>query len=113
MTRPHRLVHSAACHPRALEHCASTAAAASPTLAHLARRGAQRWSALVSAPGSRLAQQMRPHLGTELWDKLAIRHYKAGWLRAFAPKSGVLRCAGTLDGRRVHSLCAGRSKGGS
>jgi hypothetical protein len=33
------------------------------------RSGALRsagWSALVSAPGSRLARQMRPHLGTEL-----------------------------------------------
>ena len=28
----------------------------------------------------------------------ANRHYKAGWLRAFAPASGVLRCVGTLDG---------------
>ena len=44
---------------------------------------------------------MRPHLGAELWDEFvehANRHYKAGWLRAFAPASGVLRCVGTLDG---------------
>ena len=55
----------------------------------------------MSAPGSHLARQMRPHLGTELWDEFvehANRHYKAGWLRAFAPESGVLRCVGTLDG---------------
>ena len=55
----------------------------------------------MSAPGSRLARQMRPHLGAELWDEFvehANRHYKAGWLRAFAPKTGVLRCVGTLDG---------------
>ena len=55
----------------------------------------------MSAPGSRLARQMRPHLGTELWDEFvehANRHYKASWLRAFAPESGVLRCVGTLDG---------------
>ena len=26
------------------------------------------------------------------------RHYKARWLRAFAPASGVLRCVGALDG---------------
>jgi hypothetical protein len=25
-------------------------------------------------------------------------HYTAGWLRAFAPASGVLRCVDTLDG---------------
>ena len=64
------------------------------------RRGAQRWSALVTAPTSRLARQMRPHLGAELWDEFvehANRHYKAGWLRAFAPATGVLRCVGTLD----------------
>ena len=55
----------------------------------------------MSAPGSRLARQMRPHLGAERWDEFvehANRHYKAGWLRAFAPASGVLRCVGTLDG---------------
>ena len=37
----------------------------------------------------------------ELSDKFvkhANRHYKAGWLRTFAPESGVLRCVGTLDG---------------
>jgi len=51
-------------------------------LARLAqRRAAPRWSALVSAPGSRLARQMRPHLGTELWDEFVEhvnQHYKAG-----------------------------------
>jgi len=55
----------------------------------------------VSAPGSRLARQMRPHLGAGLWGEFvahANRHYKARWLRAFAPASGVLRCVGALDG---------------
>eukprot|EP00964_Phaeocystis_antarctica_P150145 scaffold117511_cov66-Phaeocystis_antarctica.AAC.4 len=42
---------------RAPSNTASTAAATSPTLAHLARRGAQRWSALVSAPGTRLRRR--------------------------------------------------------
>ena len=69
----------------------------------------------MSATGSRLARQMRPHLGAELWDEFvehANRHYKAGWLRAFAPASGVLRCVGTLDGApcprtRRRSICEG------
>ena len=55
----------------------------------------------MSAPDSRLARQMRPHQGAGLWDEFvahANRHYKAGWLRAFAPASGVLRCVGALDG---------------
>ena len=55
----------------------------------------------MSAPGSRLARQMRPHLGAALWGEFvahANRHYKARWLRAFAPTSGVLRCVGALDG---------------
>ena len=55
----------------------------------------------MSAPGSRLARQMRPHLGAGLWGEFvahANRHYKARWLRAFAPGSGVLRCVGVLDG---------------
>ena len=90
--------------PSASTAAPSTAAApgTSPTLARLARRrAAQRWSALVSAPGSRLARQMRPHLGAALWGEFvahANRHYKARWLRAFAPASGVLRCVGALDG---------------
>ena len=57
--------------------------------------------------GSRLARQMRPHLGAGLWDEFvshANRHYKAGWLRAFAPASGALRCMGARG--------AGRSEGG-
>jgi len=44
---------------------------------------------------------MRPHLGMELWNEFVEhvnRHYKADWLLAFAPASGVLRCVGTLDG---------------
>ena len=55
----------------------------------------------MSAPGSRLARQMRPHLGAALWGEFvahANRHYKARWLRAFTPASGVLRCVGALDG---------------
>ena len=55
----------------------------------------------MSAPGSRLARQMRPHLGAGLWGEFVAhenRHYKARWLRAFAPASGVLRCVGALDG---------------
>ena len=55
----------------------------------------------MSVSGSRLAWQMLPHLGAGLWDEFvahANRHHKAGWLRAFAPASGVLRCVGALDG---------------
>ena len=40
---------------------------------------------------------MRPHLGVGLWGEFvahANRHYKARWLRAFAPASGVLRFVG-------------------
>ena len=54
----------------------------------------------MSAPGSRLARQMRPHLGAGLWDEFVEhvnRHYNC-WLRAFVPALGVLRCVGTLDG---------------
>ena len=65
----------------------------------------------MSTPGLRLARQMQPHLGTELWDEFMEhaenRHYNEGWLRAFAPESGVLRCVGTFDG----APCAGRSEG--
>ena len=42
---------------------------------------------------------MRPHFGEELWDDFvehANQHYRAGWLSAFAPETGVLHCVGTL-----------------
>ena len=68
----------------------------------------------MSAPGSRLAWQMRPHLGAALWGEFVAHanwHYKARWLRAFAPTSGVLRCVGALDGA-VRARGAGRSEGG-
>ena len=56
----------------------------------------------MSAPGSRLARQMRSHL----WARGAVGRVcracesalQVGWLRAFVPESGVLRCVGTLDG---------------
>ena len=93
----HRLAHSTACHPRsAPSSTASSTAATSPTLARLARRrAAQRWSALVSAPDSRLARQTRPHLGA---GRACESSLQGGWLRALAPASGVLRCVGALDG---------------
>ena len=49
----------------------------------------------MSAPGLLLARQMRPHLGTKLWDEFVehVNHCKAG----------VLRCMGPLDG----APCAG------
>jgi hypothetical protein len=67
-------------------------AASSPTLACLARRrAAQRWSALVSAPGSRLARQMRLHLGTELWNEL-VEHVNQHYTRRLVVR--VFACVG-------------------
>ena len=63
------------------------------------RRGKQRWSALVSAPTSRLAAYMRDRLGDVLWSDFvrhANRHYKARFVRAFCKPT--LRCVGRLDG---------------
>ena len=44
----------------------------------------------------------------------ASRHYKARWLRAFTPASGVLRCVGAIDGApwAVRAQGAGQSEGG-
>ena len=50
------------------------------------RRGKQRWSALVSAPTSRLAANMRPRLGEALWADFvahANAHYKEAFVNAF------------------------------
>ena len=64
-----------------------------------ARRGEQRWSALVSAPTSRLAKTMRARLGDAHWlafVRHANRHYKAAYVRAFEQR--ILRCAGPICG---------------
>jgi len=54
--------------------------------------------------GSRLARQMRPHLGTGLWDEFVWRacelwHYKrrAGCARSHTRVGRVLRCVGAID----------------
>ena len=50
------------------------------------RRGKQRWSALVSAPTSRLAKCMRARLGDALWADFvsyANAHYKPAFVRMF------------------------------
>ena len=63
------------------------------------RRGKQRWSALVSAPTSRLAKTMRARLGDAHWlafVRHADRHYKAAYVRAFEKR--ILRCAGPICG---------------
>ena len=59
------------------------------------RRAKQRWSALVSAPTSRLASYMRELLWSE-FVSYANKHYKARLVRAFCKPS--LRCVGRLDG---------------
>ena len=63
---------------------------------HLAlRRAGQRWSALVSAPTSRVARLMRPALGDAHWAVFvahAMQRYKPAFLAAFAPPT--LRCVG-------------------
>ena len=63
------------------------------------RRGKQRWSALVSAPTSRLAKMMRPLLGDTTWSAFvshANKHYKAAYVGAF--DNSVLCCVGPMDG---------------
>jgi hypothetical protein len=63
------------------------------------RRGGQRWSALVSAPSSRVARTMRPVLGEEHWAAFvahATAHHKPLFLGAFAHPQ--LRCVGTSAG---------------
>ena len=63
------------------------------------RRGKQRWSALVSAPTSRLAKAMRARLGEAHWlafVRHADRHYKAAYVRAFEER--ILRCVGPIHG---------------
>jgi hypothetical protein len=113
----HHLAHSTACPPRSLNNRLQHRGHLAHTLARLARRrAAQRWSALVSAPGSRLARQMRPHLGTEPWDEF-VEHVHIVTLQG-GLAARVCACIGraALRGhprrRAVHARGAGRSEGG-
>lgn len=63
----------------------------------------KRWSALLTQKDSRIAPKMRCRLGEANWAafvQYAKAHHKKAFTRAFAPASGVLRCAGKLDGSR-------------
>ena len=63
------------------------------------RRAKQRWSALVSAPTSRLAKYMRARLGEAPWADFvchANRFYKDAYVCAF--QEHTLRCVGPLGG---------------
>ena len=63
------------------------------------RRAGQRWSALVTAPTSRIARLMSPVLGESLWAKFvahANAHYKNAFFAAF--DGLVLRCVGSVCG---------------
>ena len=65
------------------------------------RRAGQRWSALVTAPSSRVAKVMHPVLGDVHWRDFlahATAHYKEPFLAAFDPPSRALRCVGRADG---------------
>ena len=60
------------------------------------KRAQQRWSALLTANGSRLAREMRGALGEQCWAEFLVHaaHYKRSFLKAFDPPDGELRCAG-------------------
>ena len=65
------------------------------------KRGHQRWSALVSAPTSRIARAMREHVGKARWRSFvayAEAHYREQFVSAFEPDSGVIACAGPIEG---------------
>jgi hypothetical protein len=65
------------------------------------KRGQQRRSALVSARTSRIARAMREHLGKARWRSFvayAEAHYKEQFVSAFEPDSGVIACAGPIEG---------------
>jgi hypothetical protein len=70
------------------------------------KRGQQRWSALVSARTSRISRSMRAHLGERRWRAFvayADAHYKKQFVNALEPTSGVICCAGPIEG----GLCPG------
>ena len=64
------------------------------------KRAQQRWSALLTANGSRLAREMRGALGEQCWSEFLVHaaRYKRSFLKAFDPPDGELRCVGKYGG---------------
>jgi hypothetical protein len=64
-------------------------------------RASKRWSALLTATNSRIAQNgVRARLGESLWDAFvayAESKYSPGWDAAFDPPDGLLACCGPAD----------------
>ena len=72
------------------------------------RRAGQRWSALVSAPTSRVAKSMGPVLGDAQWQDFlahATARYKQPFLDAFDPPSATLKCVGRAGGGACPHAC--------
>ena len=72
------------------------------------RRAGQRWSALLSAPTSRIARTMRSTLGEEHWAAFVshvTQHYKRAFFAAFQPASGTLNCVGNRGQPCPHGFC--------
>jgi hypothetical protein len=81
------------------EACEPPASASSIHSPLARRRAGQRWSALVTAPSSRIARIMRPVLDEACWAAFvahANAHYRATFLAAF--NGPLLRCVGRVGG---------------
>ena len=81
------------------EACEPLASASSIHSPLARRRAGQRWSALVTAPSSRIARIMRPVLDEACWAAFvahANAHYRATFLAAF--NGPLLRCVGRVGG---------------
>mmetsp|Transcript_18673 Transcript_18673/g.59105 ORF Transcript_18673/g.59105 Transcript_18673/m.59105 type:complete len:275 (+) Transcript_18673:245-1069(+) len=64
-------------------------------------RARKRWSRLVGAKQSRVATEMREHLGHQQWNafvRFVNEHYMDSFIEAFVPKSLVLACEGPIEG---------------
>jgi len=64
-------------------------------------RARKRWSRLVGAKQSRVAKEMREHLGPQQWIAFVSfvnEHYMDSFIDAFAPTSLVLSCEGPIEG---------------
>ena len=80
---------------RTLSRIARTARSACGS--HARKRAQQRWSALLTANGSRIAREMRGALGEACWEEFLADvepYYKHRFLDAFDPPDGLLQCVG-------------------
>jgi len=83
-----------------------------PKMARRAAHAQQRWSALLTAHGSRLAREMREALGERCWRRFVAYagQYQRAFVAAFRPAGRAAAVRGRVRRRALPARVCGRSQ---